>query len=162
LITVVDTNSLIGLAKGGVLHFLPELFDVVRIPSAVFNEVAVAGAGRPGAAEVTVARDKWLTVETPPPPGHQLQAANLAPADRELLSLAGAVHANWVITDDRPARAVAQSMGLQPVHTVELVLAMRQLQLIPLCRVVLERMRAADFGIRDDLYEAVLRLAGEL
>ena len=53
MISVVSNASpLINLARIGQLQILTALFETIRIPDAVYDEVVVQGAGQPGAEEV--------------------------------------------------------------------------------------------------------------
>jgi predicted nucleic acid-binding protein len=59
-IVIADSTCLIGLSKIGQLHILRQLFEKILIPSAVFHEVVVLGAGRYGAKEVENA--EWIEI----------------------------------------------------------------------------------------------------
>lgn len=52
---VSDASPLIALARIDCLELLPKLYDRVLIPSEVYAEVAVAGAGLPGAGQIAEA-----------------------------------------------------------------------------------------------------------
>jgi predicted nucleic acid-binding protein len=158
---VVDSNVLIGLAKGGVFNLLHDLFGDVQIPTAVWKEVVVDGAGLPGAIEAQAAHGDWLTVVAPPSaPASLVLPASLDPADRDVVLLAEKTPA-YVVTDDKAARRFATGRGLAPIHTVEIVLAAKQLGLIPSCQAVLDNMRRNGFDVRESMYQTVLRQAGE-
>ncbi len=55
---VSNSGPLINLAKVGQFSLLEEIFQRILIPMAVFQEVAVRGAGQPGATETRTAR--WI------------------------------------------------------------------------------------------------------
>lgn len=52
MIVVSDTSVLINLAWIKQLDLLPKLYGEVIIPTAVWDEIVVEGAGKPGAQEV--------------------------------------------------------------------------------------------------------------
>lgn len=52
MLIVSDTSPIINLAQIQHLHLLPDLFDEVIIPEAVFKEITVQGAGEPGDKEI--------------------------------------------------------------------------------------------------------------
>jgi len=53
---VVDSTSLISLAKIEQIGILKALFGEITICEAVYNEVVILGRGRPGAEEVKNAK----------------------------------------------------------------------------------------------------------
>ncbi len=60
MIAVSDSSPLIALSRIGCFELLPRLFRAVPIPTEVYNEVVIAGRGRPGAD--SVARASWIKV----------------------------------------------------------------------------------------------------
>ena len=52
MIVVSDSTVLIGLGAIGSLDWLKQLYELVIVPTAVYQEVTVAGAGKPGARAV--------------------------------------------------------------------------------------------------------------
>ena len=48
LVVVSDATPLIALAKIGQLSWLPDLFDEVLVPGAVYTEIVVAEGGKTG------------------------------------------------------------------------------------------------------------------
>ncbi len=51
MIVVSDTSPIVNLAVIGKLDILPALFGKIYIPKAVYEEIAVRGAGQPGASK---------------------------------------------------------------------------------------------------------------
>ena len=62
---IADSSPLISLAIIGQLDLLPQLYQSVLLPPAVWDEVTVKGANLPGAKAVSEAT--WLTIKTPEP-----------------------------------------------------------------------------------------------
>ncbi len=60
MIVVSNTSPIINLAQIEHLDLLHELFGTVLIPQAVYEEIAVAGSGQPGASELVAL--EWLEV----------------------------------------------------------------------------------------------------
>lgn len=52
MIVVSNTSPIINLACVSQLDLLRQLYGQIIIPQAVFTEIAIAGAGEPGAKEV--------------------------------------------------------------------------------------------------------------
>jgi predicted nucleic acid-binding protein len=62
MIVVSNAGPLIVLAKIGRFDLLQSIFGRLIIPQAVYDEVAIAGAGRPGADETRQACDAWIEI----------------------------------------------------------------------------------------------------
>jgi predicted nucleic acid-binding protein len=75
--------------------------------------------------------------------------------------LALETHARLVILDDRPARRLAQSLGLTVIGTLGILLAAKQRQLIATVQPSLDALLQHDFRISQRLYEQVLLDAQE-
>lgn len=111
---VADSSPLVILAKLTCFDLLHELFERLYISAEVHHEVVVAGAGLPGAAEVT--RAKWVEVK-------QLQNQEefrstqqryaLGMGELSTILLAKEIHSNAVLLDDFNARRLARTEGLQ-------------------------------------------------
>ncbi len=61
MIVVSNTSPLINLAAIGQFNLLRQMYQTIRIPTAVYNEVVVRGSGKPGAADVQAAA--WISVQ---------------------------------------------------------------------------------------------------
>lgn len=159
LSAVLDANAVVGLAKGGVFGTLASLYDPLWIPPAVTQEV-LGSTARAGAAELRAALGSWITEATAPSP-LPAPAAPLSVADREVLTLALFLRPDHLLSDDRAVCREAVALGLVPLRTPLVVVLMRQERLIPAVRPVLDRMRAAGFGIADAPYRQALAAVGE-
>lgn len=58
--TISDATTLIALARVGRLELLRQVATQIVIPKAVYEEVVIRGAGKPGAEEVETA--DWIEV----------------------------------------------------------------------------------------------------
>lgn len=148
---VSDASPLIALHQIGQLGLLEALFGAVLIPAAVARET-------PG-----VERPSWLVERAlmkPLAPG--VVRAGLGPGESEAISLALELDADRLILDELPARSLAQSLGLTMIGTLGILLAAKRRGLIPAVREPMDVLRRAAFRVAPDLYENVLRKAGEL
>ncbi len=59
---ISDASPLVNLARIEALHLLPDLYDTVVLPVAVWDEVVVEGEGKPGAHRVRTAA--WIERRT--------------------------------------------------------------------------------------------------
>lgn len=162
MIAVSDTQVLIGLAKGGVFDLLREAMDEVVIPPGVWQEVVVAGKGRPGEAEVQrAAAAGWLRVHAVVPSAQFLQQHGLTRTDGEVAELATILRPDFVLVDDRDVRRAVQSFGLRVIGTAATVLSFKQAGLIQSCRPVMDLMQQKGFGIDPIVYAQIVGIAGE-
>ena len=161
MIVVSDSSPLIALADVGQLRLLHELFSTVLIPEAVYEEIVLQGAGRPGAEAVQAAA--WI---------EQRDVANTGVADvlkleldegeAEAIALALETGADLVLLDERRGRQRATRLGLRVTGALGVLLEAKHQHLLAAVRPVLDALRnQADFWISDDLYRHVLHLAGE-
>jgi hypothetical protein len=149
---VSNASPLIALADIEQLDLLTTLFGSIVIPPAVAGEIArTVPAGLP-----------WLRVEnlTGALP-RAVQRPSLGAGEREAISLAAELHADWLIVDDLPARRVARALDLRVIGTLGVLLAAKRRALVPQLRPLLDRLVAQSFFIGPDLYAELLHLAEE-
>ncbi len=110
---VSDTGPLLHLVEAGSLHLLEPIGEV-HIPGMVDREMRQREASwltsKPHWIELTVLVEPHATE------AHAWQQAGLLDAgEAEAIALARQLRADWLLTDDAPARLLAQSLGLE-VH----------------------------------------------
>jgi predicted nucleic acid-binding protein len=81
--------------------------------------------------------------------------------EREALALALEIQAERIILDDRAARRVAQELNLHVTGTGGILLVAKRHALIPRIRPFLDRLVEKSFFVGPDLYDDLLRRAGE-
>ena len=62
---VADSSPLISCARAGKLALVRDVYSKILIPPAVYREIVVEGAGRPGAEEVEAAVSIWIGIKVP-------------------------------------------------------------------------------------------------
>lgn len=119
---VANATPLIALGLLDRLDLLRQMFDEVFVPTTVYEEVAVAGAGRPGAA--AIAQANWLQMMSPQAaPTIEPMLLGLDAGEMDVLLLAREQRPDWVIIDERLGRSVARAMGLPVKGTLGILLA---------------------------------------
>lgn len=100
---VSNATPLIASARLDRLIPLRDLLQTVHIPQAVYEEVAVRGPDRPGAAQIR--QTEWLHLHEPENRTkiNYLQA-DLDSGEAEVLVLAEELGAHWVLLDESRAR----------------------------------------------------------
>ncbi|MGA0201504.1 MAG: DUF3368 domain-containing protein [Prochlorotrichaceae cyanobacterium] len=160
MIIVSDTTPISELTKVGKLDLLPQLFGIVVIPQAVFDELSV---GNHPAAKI-VADLTWLEVKTVA--NQQLvsmlqELLYLDLGESEAIALAEELGADQLLIDERAARRVAADRKLSLIGTMGVLLLAKRQQLLGEIKPVLDEMRKQGTRISDRLYEKVLTLAEE-
>ncbi len=116
-VVVTDSSCLIGLGKIGRLGILRGLFKTIIIPKAVFHEVVIKGAGRPGAEDVEKA--SWIkTVQVENNLAVRSFRLTLGAGESEAMALASERDAGFIILDDWNARQMALGLDLPVIGTV--------------------------------------------
>jgi predicted nucleic acid-binding protein len=161
VIVVSDSSPLVILAKLGCIDLLSRLFSGVYISVEVHHEVVIAGAGLPGASEVSKAG--WIEVK------RLKNQAALASAQRKhalgagemsTILLAKEVAASPVLLDDYKARKLAMAEGLVILGSVGLLeVFYRQGHLSDL-RVVFQQLLAHSVYIDQRLLNRRLQALG--
>ncbi len=160
MIVVSDATPLIALAKIGQLTLLQELFGVIIIPQAVYEEVVTHGSNRPGAVEVRQAA--WIHTQAPTDQTKvDYLRADLDPGEAETLVLAEELAAAWVLLDESKARLAAQFLGLKFMGTIGLLLLAKRMGQITAIRPFLDELKAKKFHLSGRVYRAAIDQAGE-
>lgn len=166
MVVVSNASPLITLSKLGQLNLLPKLYGRVLIPSAVYEEVVVAGlrAGHVDAIavdhlvragsivvqpiELSAADDKW--------------SSKIDYGEAEVIALARETRADWAIIDNAHARRAARAVGVRPRGTVGVFLeavSRRQITVFEFELLMDEIKRRPEFWIGERLCDAALEKA---
>ena len=163
LLVVCDSTPLIYLARLGHFDLLRQLHELVLIPQAVWNEVAVRGAQFVEGTAVQVAvKAGWMRVATPV--GHlqvsQSEADDLDPGEEEALQLAVERDAMIAIGESH-GRDVAKRLGLRVTGTVGILVRARHEGLIQALAPELARLRRTTFRLSEAIVREALASVGE-
>lgn len=149
MIVVSNTSPIIALEFLGQLELLTQFWNLVMIPGAVRDEL----------------RPRVL------PPYIKIRELNGAPAaaytegldigEAEAIALAIACQADLILLDDRAARRRAIKLGLPVIGTLAILRRAKLEGLIPKLKPLLEQLRHLRFRMSPDVFESVLREAGE-
>ena len=158
---VCDASTLIALARIGHLETLERTGAHIVIPRAVYEEVVVRGEGKPGATEVSEAA--WI--ETREVTDRSVVARFrmvLDAGESEAIALAREVDADLIILDDEEARDTALSEGLSVVGLLAFLVRAKEWNVVREVQPLLDALKRQGFFISDELYQHILRMAGEL
>ena len=86
---------------------------------------------------------------------------SLGAGEREALALAIEIRAERILLDDLPARGIARKLNLSVTGTAGVLLTAKRHALIPRVRPYLDALLKEFFFIGPELYDELVRLAGE-
>ena len=156
---ISNTSPLLYLYRGGVLEWLPQLFNEVWIPNAVVLELE---EGRRRGYEVPNPRDHgWLQVVEPQVMASEWLTLDLGVGELAAMALALENPDRVVLLDDALARQLAQAAGLQVWGTLKVLLTAKAQGLTASVDPLVKRLRDAGMWISEDVRLRVLTLAGE-
>ena len=147
---VCDSSVLIRLRKGDALSCLAALFDRVLIPEAVYRE-----ATDPAVKE-RIEKDDFEVHEV-----RNVLFKVLGRGEQEVISLAVLENIPFVALDDLDAIKKADHHGLEVVSSFKLLALAKQAKVFPAVKPILDRMKEAGEGIKDNEYRNTLQKSGE-
>ncbi len=159
MIVVADAGPLIYLGAAGQLDLLQTLFERVVVPSSVWDEVVIAGVGKPGSAEVGSAG--WLDVLTPSPGHRPVVLGSLDRGEADAILLCRELPAEASLCDDLAGRRAAQSLGLAVIGTLAVLLRAKEMGAVDDVGSLMEDLIDLGFRASPALLRTVLALAGE-
>jgi len=157
---IADSSPLISLAIIEQLELLPQLYERILLPPAVWYEVTVQGAGLPGAQAVS--QVKWLEIQAPEPIILEPLSILVDRGEAEAIALAQSIPNSTILLDDAQARRVAERLGISRIGTLGILRRAKKAGLITEIKVYIEQLRTNGIYIRSSLIEAVLRDVGEI
>jgi uncharacterized protein len=162
MIVVSNSTPLIALAAVGSLDLLTNLFVEVYLPIAVYEEIVVAGAGKPGAQ--AIANAAWIvrrSVTNQSAISALMSNNPLDAGESEAIVLAQELSADFVLLDDRIARRAAQCLNLNVIGTVGVLLLAKDKGFVQAVKPLLDALLQAGIYLDNSLYQSALKLAGE-
>jgi predicted nucleic acid-binding protein len=160
MIVVADATPLIYLAAIGKFDLLPDLYGRITVPSAVYEEVVIQGAGRWGAAEMASAG--WIDRETVRDPTKVVSLQlRLDSGENEVVVLAEELRADLVLMDEMAGRHELDQRGVTFMGAVGVLMQAKQRGFIGPLKPELDRLRVCGFHLGDQLYRACLAAVGE-
>jgi predicted nucleic acid-binding protein len=150
-IVVCDTSTLVKLSKGDALGVLGDLFDKVYLPRGVDEECQDAKLSEG-------LRQPFFEIYAV----ENILSIGMGKGEREAISLALERNIKTIITDDIKAYRKAKTLGLEPLTFRKVLLLAKKANLIEAVKPVLDKMKLRGEGIKDEVYDELLRLAGEL
>jgi uncharacterized protein len=157
MLVVADSSALIALATCGALDMLTTIYEDIRVPQAVFDEVcttdkpqAVVLSSFLAARVVGVDLSRWV-----------LAAGGLGQGELEAMALYKQLAANALLIDDRRARMIAENNQIVCIGALGVLLLAKHRAIIPQIAPFVEQLRASHLHYGETLLAKVLSLANE-
>jgi len=158
---VSNTSPISNLAKVGQLDLIQQLYGVILIPNAVYEELLDERASETVITAVQSAT--WLEI-------HSVQNQELVNelrdrvnvGEAEAIALAVEVEATRLLIDERLGRQAATDLGLKITGVLGIFLLAKRRKIIMAVKPIMYALTAqANFRISSKLYVEVLNAAGE-
>ncbi|MDQ1326777.1 MAG: hypothetical protein QG641_57, partial [Candidatus Poribacteria bacterium] len=161
MIVVSNSSTLMALARIGLFNLLKDIFNIVFIPNAVYDEVVKNGDELPGAKEVL--ESDWIKVCSVKENESVSSMRNfLDPGESEAIALALETNADWIIIDEKLAREYSRNpVKLNVIGTLGILLIAKERGLISDISSQLDKLSASGFRISRHVYREVLKKACE-
>ncbi|MUL37305.1 DUF3368 domain-containing protein [Gloeocapsopsis dulcis] len=164
MIVVSDTSPITNLAAIGQLDLLRQLYAVIIIPTAVYNEMVNLDKIVPGAAEVQTL--PWIQAQTVTDAQRvkdaQTSQSNIDLGEAEAIILALELNANLLLMDERRGRVLAVDLGLNVAGLLGVLLQAKRNGLISIVKPLMDQLiKQVDFRVSSQLYVTILQAAGE-
>ncbi|WP_420643340.1 DUF3368 domain-containing protein [Candidatus Leptofilum sp.] len=157
MIIVADSSALVALSTCNALEFLTQLYEDVKVPQAVYDEVTVSG--KPEAHSLAKFLEKRIvTVDSSQ---FVLAAGGLGRGEIEAMLLYKNLAADYLLIDDRRARALAESNEIRCVGALGILLLAKHNRLLDQITPFIEVLQNSTLHYSKNLLEKTLQLAGE-
>jgi predicted nucleic acid-binding protein len=156
---ITNTSPLLYLYRIGAIHWLPQLFEEIRVPDAVMIEL---NEGRQRGYDVPMVKNySWLTITNPQFTPSAWFALDLGAGELAAMSLALENPLYVILLDDALARKTAQAAGLTVWGTLKVLLEAKRVGLIPEIAPSVDQLNKAGMWLSAEMRQRVLALANE-
>ena len=156
---VINSSPLIVLFKSKQSQLLPQLFDEILVPSAVWNEITLTEKNDLPAQQLPQVNwaKKIDNIAIKP----EVAGWDLGKGESEVLSLTLEKPNYIAIVDDRAAKNCAKSLGIKAIGTGGVLLLAKRRGLIPNISSRLQELRNAGLWLSDRIINIIKQQAGE-
>ena len=163
MIVISDTSAITNLAAIHHLQLLPQLYNQITIPEAVYRELADITPPVPGTLEVQTAT--WLEVRQVV--NYQvvkrlIDDVRLDPGESEAIALALELDADLLLIDERRGRAEADRLGVKITGLLGILVEAKRKNLIFAVKPLIDALIATSgFRVSLTLYKQILDVVDE-
>lgn len=156
---VADSGPILSFARADRLELLHQIVGELMIPDAVYDDIVVRGAGKPGSQDVQQSswirrlsvRDRAFVAQLP---------SKLHLGEREAIALAKEQNTPLLV-DEREARREAPCHGVTAVGSLQVLKEAKDRGIIPEVKPVLDDLIAAGMYVSDALCQTFIQEMGE-
>ncbi|WP_373525469.1 DUF3368 domain-containing protein [Nostoc sp.] len=153
MIIVSNTSPINYLILIGYVNLLPELFQQIIIPQAVYSELSDAYA--PPLVQAWIAiPPTWLKIQAVSQPSDEIVEL-LDPGEREAILLSQELNADLLLLDEMKARRTAKERGFLITGILGILDQAATMKLIDL-PIVVQSLQSTSFWASDSLYQKLL------
>ena len=145
---IVNASPLITLFNSQLDNLLPQLFNVVEVPPAVWQEVT---AHKTDIAAQSLPNTPWAKQTAPVSVAASIAAWDLGAGESAVLSYALTHPSHTAIIDDAAARRCAISLNIPTLGTGGLIVLAKRRGIIPSVMEPIESLRSAGLWLSDRL-----------
>ncbi len=162
MLIVSDTTPIISFVKIGMLELLNSMYGDVILPEAVFNEL-VSNPLMSNEADI-IKKNSFLKVnkiENEFAVKLLQKQLNLGAGESEAIVLADTLKADLLVIDEKKARGIAKSMGINITGTLGILVDAKRQNRIEKLKPLLDDLIDSNIRISEKLYKDVLELVNE-
>jgi predicted nucleic acid-binding protein len=156
---VVDASPLILLGKAGCLDLLDALADLMVIPQAVADEVAVKADGAIILQQLAKNPSYYIVDNTAVPP--EIQSWDLGAGETQVITHGQRDSADRLVIDDLEARRCARALHLRVIGTLGIVGRAKAAGRLERAGPVIVRLRETGLYVSESIVRRLLREVGE-
>ena len=157
---VINASPLITLFASNQQYILPELFDEIVLPEAVWEEI-VEGGHKDIAAN-GIPDTLWLLRTKIDSISSSIISWDLGKGETSVIGYANLHPEFHVIIDDAAARRCAKTFGIKSLGTLGVLLLAKRRGIIPSIKPAITLLEEAGLWLGEGLIKMVLKEAGEL
>jgi len=158
MIIVADSSPLISFAILDKLELLDKIFDDIKIPESVYDEITQND--KPYSKELKeFAINKTKKVKNKL--AVQILQKDLDLGESEAIVLAKENKIKDILIDEYKGRKIAKETGLFPIGTIGVLLQAKRQNYINKVKSELDKLIVNHIRISNDLYETALKISGE-
>lgn len=157
MLVIADSSALVALATCDALNILTLIYEDIRVPQAVFDEVTAPDKPQGvilssflAERVVSVDMSRWVLV-----------AGGLGQGELEAMALYKQLSADALLIDDRRARTIAEHNQIVCIGALGVLLMAKHRALIQQIAPCVEQLRTSSLRYGDALLAKVLTLANE-
>ena len=160
---VADTGPLIGMARIGHLHLLKGLYNIIKIPPKVYEELKIS-SDKPGAKAASEAVNAgWIRVVPLRRPGDSAILGSIIDAgEAESIQLALELKARLLIIDDKTGRSAAKRRGIHVIGIGGILLSAKKAGLLGKVAPILDELASVGYRLSPALCNRIAELADEI